>query len=215
MHLVAKTAQAALKEEPDLPLVTPRGMAAPPPARPAPRSEGDPSRPATIRIEASPRLLAERKRDLERELDRVQAASHASPAALMPQLNWMLVAQGLLLNAFVLLLVFGWNSPLPGTRILLAGLAVAGGGLAGLVYLALRGMQPTDTPREAVPGWFATHALHGSFIAGWAALSIYALFLPASANATDEARASSPASIAVPAATQGAPKTSNAARGNS
>jgi hypothetical protein len=78
MHLVPKVAQATSMEEPNFPRVTPRGMAAPPPARPKARFEGDPSRPATIRIEATPRLLAERRRDLERHLDRVQVAAPAN-----------------------------------------------------------------------------------------------------------------------------------------
>ena len=89
MHLVPKVAKATSMEEPDLPRATPRGMAAPPPPRPNARFEGDASRPATIRIEATPRLIAERRRELERELDRAQAARPANKRRLAAQPGWL------------------------------------------------------------------------------------------------------------------------------
>jgi hypothetical protein len=178
MHLVAKVAKAAAAAESDITSVTPRGMAAPPPARPTLHLDLDPSRPATIRIEAAPRLLSARRRDLERELDRAPAAAAASPASLMPQLNWLLLAQGLLLNAFVMLLVFGWSSPLPGRHLLLAGFGLAGMALASVAYLVVSAARARQGGVESGPGQFALRALPVTFVLGWAALSLYAIALP-------------------------------------
>lgn len=178
MHLVAKVAKAAAADESDVASVTPRGMAAPPPARPTLRFDGDPSRPATIRIEAAPRLQPARRRELERELGRLQAPMAANQVSLVPQLNWLLLAQGLLLNAFVMLLVFGWSSPLPGRHLLLAGFALAGVALASFVHLAVRGARARQDGIETGVGQLALRALSVTLILGWVALSIYAIALP-------------------------------------
>lgn len=156
-------------------------MAAPPPARAASPVDHDPSRPATIRIEArtADRLVAHRRADLERELARAQSAPPAPTPAPGKPGNRLLLAQGLLLNAFVLLLAFGWNSPLPGRRLLLVALALAGLVVAGLVYMTL----------QAARDGFALRALSATFAAGWVGLSLYALALPPSANAFAETRA--------------------------
>ena len=155
-------------------------MAAPPPARPASPADADPSRPATIRIEArtADRLVAHRRADLERELARVRSTAPAPTPTAGKRANTLLLAQGLLLNAFVLLLVFGWNSPLPGRRLLLVAFAVAGLVVAGLVYMTL----------QAARDGLAMRALTATFAAGWLALSIYALALPPSAGAFVETR---------------------------
>jgi hypothetical protein len=163
-------------------------MAAPPPARPASAADHDPSRPATIRIEA--KTADRRHADFERELARAQAVTPAAPtpSAGKPG-NGLLLAQGLLLNAFVLLLVFGWNSPLPGRRLLLVGFALAGLVVAGLVYMT----------QQAARDGLALRALTAAFGAGWIGLSLYALALPPSANAFVETRA--PAVTSAAAAT--------------
>ena len=84
----------------------------------------------------------------------------------------------------------------------------------GLATLETRapGWEEWDLAHAPVPRLVA---LHGGEVAGWAALSIYALFLPASASATDEARVSSPANAVAPATDPATPKASNTARGNS
>lgn len=195
---LASATSAASKDDSDYPAMTPRGMAAPPPPRPSPRLDSDPSRPATIRIEATARGVPPRRRDLERELDRVQKES--APATAQPgrPANWLLWSQGLLLNAFVILLVFGWNSPLPGRRMLLCGLALAGALVAGLLGFALSGAR--DSKVAGFP-LLAGRALPAVFVTGWIALSLYALALPPSAKAYDEARTApiTPAVVATPA----------------
>lgn len=191
MHAVRSASKPAPERDSDAAAFTPRGMAAPPPARVASSVDHDSSRPATIRIEAktADRLVAHRRADLERELARVQAATPAPTASPGKPGNGLLLAQGLLLNAFGLLLVFGWSSPLPGRPLLLVALALAGVVVAGLVYMTL----------QAARDGFALRALTATFAAGWVGLSVYALALSPSANAFVETRAPAVTSAATPA----------------
>jgi hypothetical protein len=220
----SNAARSETPEEPDESPVTPRGMAGPPAPPATLRFESDPSRPATIRIEANNRADPGRRGDLERELDRVHGTVGAEQAAFGQQLNWLLLSQGLLLNAFVVLLVFGWSSPLPGRRLLLGGIALTGAALAVFIYLALRGSRDAlqalrkarrdlearlekdfrRAPLYSAHGGFtrglghaAARALPATFIAGWIALTLYAVALPSATRASEEARA---ATIAPPAA---------------
>lgn len=202
MRLVATGSNAPATEDPDEAPMTPRGMATPPPPRMT-RSEGDVSRPATIRIEAAIRPGPHRRSDLERELDRAKTAVAAEQVSYGQHLNWLLLWQGLLLNAFVILLVFGSGSALPGWRMLLGGLALAGAVFAGLADFAMRGgigsvrtlwatLQRPDAASTRWPGLIAARALPAACIAGWIALSVYALALPAPGKAIEDARPANP-----------------------
>jgi hypothetical protein len=202
MRLVATGSNAPAAEDPDEPQMTPRGMAAPLSPRVA-RADGDVSRPATIRIEAAIRPGPHRRSDLERELDRAKTAVASEHGSYGQHLNWLLLWQGLLLNAFVILLVFGSGSALPGWRMLLGGLALAGAIFAGLADFAMRGgigsvrtlwaaRNHPDAASKHGSGLLAARALPAACIAGWIALSVYALSLPAPARVIEEARPASP-----------------------
>jgi len=202
MRLVATGSHAPATEDPDEAPMTPRGMAAPPAPR-ATRAEGDVSRPATIRIEAAIRPGPHRRSDLERELDRSKTAVAAEQVSYSQHLNWLLLWQGLLLNAFVILLVFGSSSALPGWRMLLGGLALAGALFAGLADFAMRGgigsvrtfwatRHRRDADSTRGPGLIAARALPAACVAGWIALSVYALALPAPATGIEETRPANP-----------------------
>lgn len=141
---------------------------------------------------------------LERELDRVQAAVQAGATTFGQQITWLLLAQALFLNAYLMVLVFGAGPAIPGKRWLLAGLAIFATAFAVLTYLALRGSrdalralraarreveaalarlgrEPVFAPRNFVTAGLASFAsglLPASFIAGWVAISIYALAAP-------------------------------------
>ena len=202
MRVVSTATHAAATDDSAERPITPRGMASPPARRKPAEAESDSSRPATIRIEASGRTDSHRRRDLERELDRVQTAAPSRPASPGRHLKWLLLSQGLLLNAFVILLVFGWSAPLPAKRLLLGGIALTGAALVVLIDVALRG---TRESRRATShsglGHLAARVLPATFVAGWIALSLYALALPASVKAFEEARitpAAAPAAVAVP-----------------
>jgi hypothetical protein len=200
------TTPNVLAEDSDPPPMTPRGMAAPPAPGAKVRSEVDPARPATIRIEATGRTVPPRRADLERALDRAQAPVAARRAPQARELNWLLLSQGLLLNAFLLLLVLGWNSPLPGRSLLLSGLALAGAIVAALVGYALADARETKQTGRAR---LAMRALPAVFVAGWVTLSLYALGLPPAAKAQEEVRS-------VPAATPAvAPQLRGHVRGTS
>jgi len=208
MRLVATGSNAPATENPDEAPMTPRGMAVPPPPR-ALRSESDVSRPATIRIEAAFRPGAHRRGDLEREVDRAQTTVAGEQVSYGHHLNWLLLWQGLLLNAFMILLVFGSSSALPGWRMLLGGLAFAGAVFAGLADLAMRGgigsmrtlwasFQRPGAAATRGRGLLAARVLPAACIAGWIALSVYALALPAPTTAIEEARPANP--VVTPAA---------------
>jgi hypothetical protein len=186
----------------------------------------DPTRrsspPATLRIEGhSPAALRaldssrERRAALEQELDRVNGALHADQAVHGKQLNWLMLSQALLVNAYLVVLVLGWNEPLPGKRWLLAGLAAFGAAVAVLSYLLLRGgRESTQTLRQrrkdleftlhqhyqrapvfVSAGLFsretvavALRLLPMTFIGGWIAITLYTLGAPALQSAQIEAR---------------------------
>jgi len=182
----------------------------------------------------------ERRDQLERELDRVQGALLAERSTYGQQLNWLMLSQALLLNAFLFVLIFGWATPLPGKRLLLAGLAVFAAGVAVLIVLALRGTRdavmslhqqrktlegtlqkdfgraPAFAPRALVTRGLATAAnglLPATFVAGWIALTIYALAAPLGASGESTAAAaptSAPAGAARPAARATAVKSPSA-----
>ncbi len=166
---------------------------------------------SSLRLEArgpSTRPLpptGETREQLERELDRVQHGLLGERAGFGQQLNWLLLSQALLLNAFLIVLVFGWSTPLPGRRALLAGLALFAAVLAILIVLALRGARdsmlslqelrktiearlhkdfqraPLFAPRALVTRSLATAAgglLPAAIVAGWIALGLYALAAP-------------------------------------
>jgi hypothetical protein len=183
------------------------------------RFDAGAARPATISREPAGRPDAQRRSQLERDLERVQGALGAEQATFGHQVNWMLLSQGLFLNAFLLLLIVGWSTPLPGKRLLLAGLAIVGVALAMFVTMALRGARETlrglkDRRRDleeqlqkefgrtpvfapgagvAALGGAATRLLPVAFVAGWIALSLYTLALPLGSNASGDARAAAPA----------------------
>lgn len=147
----------------------------------------------------------ERRETLERELDRVQTSLLGERGSFGQQLTWLMLSQALLLNAFLGVLILGWSTPLPGKRLLLAGLAVFAAVVAVLIVLALRGTRdavmslhqqrksleatlqkdfgraPIYAPRTVVTRGLAGVAnglLPGTFVAGWIALTIYALAAP-------------------------------------
>ncbi len=141
---------------------------------------------------------------LERELDRVQGAVQASEANFGQQLNWLLLAQALFLNAYLVVLVFGGGAGIPGRRWLLAGLALFAVIFAVFTYLALRGSRDTVSALRAARSdleatlarqgraplfapknimgaglsSFAVGVLPVAFIVGWLVISIYALAAP-------------------------------------
>lgn len=176
----------------------------------------------TLRIEAgaaqpvAPAPTPEERSQLERELDRVQHAVQAEQSAFGQQLNWLMLSQALFLNAYLIVLVLGWSTPLQGKRLLLGGLALFAAMVAVLVYLALRGGRdalhalrtqrreledtlhrrfgraPVFQPANIVTrglGAFAVRLLPVSFIAGWVAVSLYTLAAPISSKAIEEAAA--------------------------
>jgi hypothetical protein len=147
----------------------------------------------------------ERREHLERELDRVQNSLLAERNTYGQQLNWLMLSQALLLNAFLFVLILGWSTPLPAKRLLLAGLAVFAAAVAVLIVLALRGTRdavislhqhrksleatlqkdfgrdPVFASRAIVTRGLASAAnglLPATFVAGWIALTIYALAAP-------------------------------------
>src|SRR5262245_55410037 len=183
-----------LVEDPEPPPMTPRGMAAPPAPRAKVHPEGDSARPATIRIEASKRAVPPSRADLERVLDRTHAPVAARPAQQARELNWLLLSQGLLLNAFVLLLVLGWSAQLPGRSLLLCGLALGGALVAAFLGYALAGARQAKHTRRTR---FVMRALPAVFVAGWVTLSLYALALPPAAKAQEEVRSIPTAAPAV------------------
>ncbi len=141
---------------------------------------------------------------LERELDRVQSAVQASEASFGQQLNWLLLAQALFLNAYLVVLVFGSGAAVPGRRWLLAGLAIFAVIFAAFTYLALRGSRDTVSSLRAARrdleatlarqgraplfapksimgaglSSFAVGVLPVAFIVGWLVISVYALATP-------------------------------------
>lgn len=147
----------------------------------------------------------ERREALERELDRVQSSLLGERSSFGQQLTWLMVSQALLLNAFLFVLILGWSTPLPAKRLLLAGLAVFAAVVAVLIVLALRGTRdavmslhqqrksleaslqkdfgrtPIYAPRTVVTrglAGFANGLLPTTIVAGWIALTIYALAAP-------------------------------------
>jgi hypothetical protein len=83
---------------------------------------------------------------LERELDRLNAAIGAHAGAAAQHLQWTLLAQALLVTAYLVVLVGAWALPLPGKRWLLA--AIAGYALLSLVlgHLSHRGSRDRIGP---------------------------------------------------------------------
>lgn len=169
---------------------------------------GESARPATLRLDLRSRpstleaLNASPSRDmLERELDRVQSAVQASEATFAQQLSWLLLAQALFLNAYLVVLVFSTSLTLPGRGGLLAGLAIFAAVFAAFSCLSLRGsrdaartLRMTRSELEAklakqgrTPVFahqrvisarrsaLTAHVLPAAFIVGWLMISIYAL----------------------------------------
>jgi hypothetical protein len=197
-----------------------------------------PARPTTLRFEGGSRTITgtgaaparadpARRAALERELDRVQAAVTGEQTAFGQQLNWMMLSQALFLNAYLIVLVLGWNSPLPGKRWLLAGLAALAVAVALIIYVALRGARdglrqlkarrreiettlerefgraPVFYPRNAALRALAgasTRMLPATFVVGWAALALYTLGVPMRAGDEPQAAASAVRPVAPPAA---------------
>jgi hypothetical protein len=167
-------------------------------------------------VPAAPAADAQRRLTLERELDRVQGALQTERTAYSQQLNWLMLSQGLFLNAYLLVLVLGFGAPLPAKRWLLGGLAVFAAGVALLIYVALRGSRdaaqalrqqrrrleetlqrdfgraPVFVPRSVVTrglSGLAASLLPGTFIAGWVALTLYSLAAPLNALPSGQAAA--------------------------
>ncbi len=155
---------------------------------------------------------------LERELDRLNVALSDQATAAAQHLNWTLLAQAFLLTAYLIVLVPGWSTPLPGKRWLLG--AIAAYGVVSLVlgYLAQRGSRDRIAPlrqsrklteralervanrpavfsRErlvvTVLGAWSTRLIPVVLLAGWVGLSMYtlALPLPSDVRVTAESRA--------------------------
>jgi len=168
-----------------------------------PKASESPSQAAPVASSRTP------SRDsLERELDRVQGAVQASEASFGQQLNWLLLAQALFLNAYLVVLVFGSEPAIAGRRWLLAGLAMFAVVFAVFTYLALRGSRdavsslratrqdleatlarqgraPLFAPRSLMSAGlssFAVTVLPATFIVGWLIISIYALAVPGGAQ---------------------------------
>lgn len=188
---------------------TPRLHSATAPTAPSTAAaNSDLSRPATLRLDLRSRpstleaLNASPSRDmLERELDRVQSAVQASEATFAQQLSWLLLAQALFLNAYLVVLVFSTPLTLPGRGGLLAGLAIFAAVFAAFSCLSLRGsrdaartLRATRTELEsklakqgrtpvfahqrvisARRSALTAHVLPAAFIVGWLMISIYAL----------------------------------------
>jgi hypothetical protein len=201
---------------------------------PRPRS----ARPTTLRFEGGSRTMTQavdapapadpaRRAALERELDRVQAAVASEQTTFGQQLNWLMLSQALFLNAYLIVLVLGWNSPLPGKRWLLAGLAALAVAVALFIHLALRGARdglqqlkakrreieaalerefgrapvfyPRNTALRALAG-ASTRMLPATFVAGWAALALYTLGVPIKASEEAQAAAAGARPAARPTA---------------
>lgn len=226
MHGFGSAGKATLEQDYDTEhgAITPRGMAAPPPAPPV-RHDHDTSRPATIRIEAyrGPATVAAAHRPshpaprpAEAAPRREQNVGAAAPRRPSSRLQALMVSQGLLLNAFVLLMVFGWSAPLPSRRALLAAFAIGGIAVAVLMHLALaqaRRSAPADSrhpssvrePWRLGRGRLAVRALPAALFTAWVGLGLYALALPPTANAFQDTRPAAlptPRPAATPAATR-------------
>lgn len=153
---------------------------------------------------------AERRDELERELDRVQHSLLAERNTYAQQMNWLMLSQALLLNAFMFVLILGWSTPLPAKRLLLVGFAIFAAVVAVLVVMALRGTRDAvmslHQHRKALEGTlqkdfgraplyasrgvvtrglagFANGLLPATIVAGWIALTIYTLASPLGAPA--------------------------------
>jgi len=220
--------------DPTMRIVSSLEPAAAPTAAPSPASET-----RSLRLEAHggphtrPMPLVdtsfERREQLEREMDRVQHSLLAERTTYGQQLNWLMLSQALLLNAFLFVLILGWNTPLPAKRLLLAGMAVFAAVVAVLIVLALRGTrdavislhqhrkslegtlqkdfgrEPVFAPRGLVTRGLAS-AAHGllpiTFVAGWVALTVYTLAAPlgaSSESAASGAAGAAPATARPPA----------------
>lgn len=156
---------------------------------------------------------------LERELDRLQPLIAAEQAALGQQLNWTMLSQALLLNVFVVALVFGTAPALPGKRWLLAGIALFATVVAVLAYFAFRGSRQSlrgllrrraelekmlqalgrhpvyaaNDPITRGLGALAGRLLPAAFVVGWVGVSIYALATPNARAADDNVSVTTPA----------------------
>jgi hypothetical protein len=162
---------------------------------------------------------------LERELDRLNVAVGAHSTASAQHLQWSVLAQAFLLASYLIVLVGGWSLPLPGKRWLLA--AIAGFALVSLVlgHLSQRGSRDRIAPlrqsrrlveqaleriaarpvvfsRDGViarsVGDWATTLMPIAILAGWVALTLYALALPlpTDARAAAEVRGATRAAAA-------------------
>lgn len=152
----------------------------------------------------------ERRDRLERDLDRVQQSLNSERTSFGQQLNWLMLSQALLLNAFLAVLILGWSTPLPAKRWLLVGVAVFACVVAVLIVLSLRGTRdaimslhqqrkfleaalqrdfgraPVFVPRGVVTrhlAGLANGVLPLTFVAGWIALAIYTLAAPLATDA--------------------------------
>jgi hypothetical protein len=148
---------------------------------------------------------ADARTALERELDRLNAALATHAHAVAQHANWALLAQAFLLTSYLIVLVGGWSTPLPGKRWLLA--AIAGYAVASLLLgvFAQRGARdriPTlrasrklteealervtgrppvfsrDRTLSALAGEWATRLAPVLIVTGWAALGVYTLAVP-------------------------------------
>lgn len=166
---------------------------------------------------------------LERELDRLNAAIGAHAGAAAQHLQWTLLAQALLVTAYLVVLVGAWALPLPGKRWLLA--AIATYALLSLVlgHLSHRGSRdrigPLRQSRRLVEqaleriaarpivfsrdgaiarsiGDWAAALMPVAVLAAWIGLAVYALAVPfpTDLRSADEARATPRAAASASAA---------------
>jgi hypothetical protein len=179
---------------------------------------------------------------LERELDRLNHALAVHAGAAAQHANWTLLTQAFLLTSYLIVLVGGWNVPLPGKRWLL--MLIAGYGAVSLVlgYLAQRGSRERLAPLRqgrrvveqalervagrpplfsrdrwlaAAAGEWAARLLPLAVLAGWGALALYTLALPLQADPRTAAARDTRAAAATavsPAAT--APRKSTVRKGD-
>jgi hypothetical protein len=182
-------------------------------------------------------VQSENRLALERELDRLNVAVQGSAAALSQHLSWILVTQAFLLVAYMIVLVGGWNVPLPGKRWLLIGIAVFAISAVVATYLGLRAARdrvgPLKQHRQRVedalervaarPPAFARQGAITAALAqlstrglpvlaciGWGGLVLYTLAAPMPTDVRTAALAGEQRANAAPAASAKAARSSAA-----
>jgi hypothetical protein len=148
---------------------------------------------------------ADARPTLERELDRLNLALEHQAGAMASHLHALMLSQGFMLVAYLLVLVGGWGVALPGKRLLLVGIAGVAAAFVVLHYVALRASRDRIGPlrdsrrhvEEAlrrlasrtssfsrqhllavVFSGLATRLVAILAVCGWTALMLYTMALP-------------------------------------